>query len=640
MKKNHAAKLAMLAALALLTTAFSVNAAALKWVANANAGGSGSLSVDSCACEAQRLAAEITNDGSTAQKYSLEADFGSAAAENKVSFFLPQSIEVPRNSKKTITLIAAPACDAPLKSYPFTLTARGSNGETVEVDGEINAVECRSLKVNAPADVPTCSGETAAMDVRVINDGETRAEGSIITDLAPGVFTLSDSSFALDAGKEKTITLRVTVPALTPPGEIPFKINAVARGVYAEALSQVTILDCSGLRVLMPGVISVEPATSQKRSVSLRNDAAGADSFALSLADCPAWIALETKTLSLEASASGTASLVINPPNDAAGKEFKCTLRAKSAKRGNEFEGTSVIRVSLPSAATLYLPVGGEYCETDDAPLNFSFSIRNKGENQGTFEIAATGAPGALNANLASIAPGETKRFVFSLDARRAGDYVLIVTVKSAFGTETKTTPLRVVKCNAFETELQPNSASFCSNETKNFTLTIRNTGRNEDSYAVTAQAPGFTANVGEYAVSVAPNAAKQLALALTAPTGAAPGMRSLSVSVKSNAAQATRAFTVPIDLRNDEACGIAQASGVSGATGEFAGLYTGVAGFLVALIAGLFVVFVLAGRKPKVEENESNEDSDAEENELEATQKSESSGSKKSKSGKVKKKR
>jgi len=572
------------AALALMP---AVNAASFKW-ASENAG-----DVKSCACEAQRLSAEIRNDASETQRYAFEASFG--ASDDKFSFFIPQSIEVPAKTSKTITLIAAPACNAPLADYDFTLTAFGSKGEELSLDGSINVAECRSLKVNAPAEVPACSGETAVFEIRVVNDGETRAEGSIITDLTPNVFTLSDSGFDLASGREKTVTLRVNVPALTPPGAIPFKINAVAKGVYAETLAQVTVLDCSGLRILAPGVIEADPATSSTHRFALSNDAAGADSFALTLANCPAWVVLETKTLSLDASATGGATLTVTPPNEAAGKQFDCAIRAKSAKRGNVVEAATKIRVALPSAALLSMPLGGEYCEAA-APINLTVALKNAGDYQGTFEIAASGAPGKLDADLASLAPGEIKRFGFAFDASHAGSYALTVTVQGAFGKASKTAALRVVKCNEFQVTLSPASETLCANETKNFTLTITNTGKRTDSYAITAQAPGFAASVSDYAASVAPSASRSLSISLTAPGDSAPsGARSLIVSVKSNAAQATKNAGAALELRGGASCA---SINTLGPTGAFASLYTGVAGFLLALIIGLFIVFVLAGSK------------------------------------------
>ena len=586
-----------MAALALSFLAVSINAATFNWV-------SGSGDVNACACEAQSLTAQIRNDADSAQHYVLEADFGNASENGRISFFVTPSIDVYANSKKTITLIAAPACNAPLEAYPFTLKAFGSSGQLLSLDGTITATECRSLKINAPAQIPTCSGETVDADVRIVNDGDARANGAIITDLAPGVYTLSETSFDLAPDDDKTVTLRITIPSRTPPGPIPFKINAVATGVYAEAFSQITVLDCSGLRVLMPGVIQAEPATSQTQNVALRNDAAGADVFSLSLANCPSWTTLETHSVSLEASAAGVASLTITPPNDAAGKEFNCTLTAKSQKRGNSFEATGVIRVSLPSEGAVSLPANAEYCESD-ASINVSFSVRNDGDNQGTFELTAQGAPGTLSSSLASIAPGEAKNFVFSLEARTAAQYSLTITAKSAFGTASKTMSVRIAKCNAFDATLEPSNASFCANETKNFTLTIKNNGRSLDSYAVTAQAQGFAASASAYAVSIEPGESKQVTLALTAPAGAAAGARSLSVAVKSNAAQTTRSLNAALEFRDETACA---ANAIGGPTGAFTSLYTGLAGFLVALIAGLFVAFILAGRKQGAAENEEGE--------------------------------
>jgi uncharacterized membrane protein len=629
---NKKVFLVALALLLVLAATRGASASSFKWV------GETSGSVESCACEAQRLVAEVSNDGSAAQNFAFNADFGENA--NKFSFFVTPSVQVPANSKSRATLIAAPACDAPLGDYPFVLTASGSGGQEFSLDGSVRVVECRSLKVNAPSEVPTCSGETASLAIRIVNDGETRAKGSIITDLSPGVFTLSDSSFDLKAGGEKTVTLSVSVPSRTPPGAIPFKINAVAQGVYVEALSQITVLDCSGLRVLMPGVISAEPATSAKQNVVLRNDAAGADSFTLSLANCPSWVTLETKTLSLDASASGTTNLVITPPNDAAGKEFNCTLRAVSAKRGNSFEGTSKIRVTLPSAASLSLPLPGEYCEAN-ASANLTLTVKNTGDYQGTFELSSSGAPGALDAGLASIAPGETKRFVFALDLRRPGDYALAVTVKGAFGAATKTTTLHVVKCNDFEIALAPASASLCPNETANFTLRIKNAGRRSDSYSVTAQAPGFAASASAYAAAIAPGASSELAIMVTAPQGSqAAAARSLTVAVKSNAAQATRTAGASLEVRGTESC--AARISAAGPTGAFTSLYAGIAGFLVALVAGLFIVFALAGRKKPLEESEEKE-SAGEESAEEAEEAEETKGKPKppkTKRGKPKKKR
>ncbi|MEM0475394.1 MAG: hypothetical protein QW343_01210 [Candidatus Norongarragalinales archaeon] len=582
--------------IAALISLATVDAASLKWVSASDG------AVESCACEAQRIAFEINNDAAATQKYALNADFGTAT--DKFSFFLPPSIEVPAYSRKTVTLIAAPACDAPLEEYSFVLTASGSSGQELSLYGSIRVVECRSIKINAPAQIPTCSGETAAFEVRVVNDGETRANGALVTDLVPGKFAFSDSSFDLAPGTEKTAVLRVTIPALTPPGEIPFKINAVAHGVYAEALSRIVVLDCSGLKIIAPPVIDVEPATSQKKIVRFRNDATGADSFVVSLVNCPNWVVFETKTVSLEAGASSLIELTITPPNEAAGKEVACVLKARSMKRGNEFEATTRIRVVMPSAALVTAPLGGEYCESA-TPLDFSFTVKNTGVYQGTFEITASGAPGSLDAALASIAPGESKRFVFSLDASRPGDYSLAFSAKTAFATTTKTTSVKIVKCDDFTVALTPNSASVCVNETKNFSLAIRNTGRRADSYSITVQAPGFAASAAQHAVSLSPSENATLAISVMAPSDAAAGNKTVIATVKSNAAQVTK--TASASLEVVEAASCASAGTASGATGQFASVYAGAAGFLIALVAGLFVVFILAGRK-KIDEEESGE--------------------------------
>ncbi len=640
------AALTLLALLTLTLAADGVRASTFAWTESF--AGSGA-SVDSCACEAQHITAEIRNDGGSVQKYLIQADFGDAAAAGRVSSFSTQSIEVPADARRTVILIAAIACDAPLQEYPFTLTAFGSSGEKISLEGTLNAVECRSLKINAPAEIPTCSGETASFDFKIVNDGETRAKGSVTTDLAPDASALSESAFDIAPGKEETVTLSLKIPSRTPPGAIPFKINAAAQGVYAEAFSKITVLDCSGLRVLMPGVVSVEPGASVKQTISLRNDAAGADSFALSLADCPSWVTLETKTVSLAASATGTATFNVNPPNEAAGKDYNCTLQAKSSKRGNVFQGTGIIRVSLPSKGALFLPQPNDVCQ-GNAPASVPFSLTNNGENQGTFTFTAGGAPGTLEAGLASIAPGETKHFAFQLDASQPGEYALTITAKGAYGSTSKTVPIRVLKCNSFSLKLEPATADFCPNETKNFTLTISNTGTKPDSYSVTAQAPGFVSNANGYAASLAPGETKPFTMAVSAPTGATPGARLLSVAVKSNAAQVTLTVAASLSLRQtgDASCAaFAQGAGgngieTQGPTGAFTSLYTGLAGFLIALIAGLFVVFALAGRKPAGEADEASngaESAAGSEKKENKTAESESAAGKKTKSEKPKKK-
>jgi H+/gluconate symporter-like permease len=72
---------------------------------------------------------------------------------------------------------------------------------------------------------------------------------------------------------------------------------------------------------------------------------------------------------------------------------------------------------------------------------------------------------------------------------------------------------------------------------------------------------------------------------------------------------------------------------------GAFTSLYAGIAGFLVALVAGLFIVFALAGRKKPLEESEEKE-SAGEESGEEAEETEGKPKPPKTKGGKQKKKR
>ncbi len=496
-----------------------------------------------CQCDPQTFVARLTNDNAESEVYDL---FISGLDPDYFSYFATPRVEVQPHSSNEVMAFITPRCYADGGNYSFSIKAVGSRGSSHSLSGITQVVQCHSLRLSVTPEQSVCGGDEATFLITLKNNGIFQETGNITTDLPASMHSLADKSFNLKPGEEKQFRLYVQPPTRMPPTRLAFKVEATSHNAFRREYAALVVRDCSGLQIVVPPVIYLQPGEQADTPVYLINTGAS-DGFNLRK-ECPQWTSLSDASVTLAAGENKTTTLRSTPPADAVNKEFACAIRADSKKFGKQFSANTKLVVQQLYSASLSANVSGDEvraCKGEGATVRFTLSNTGK---QAAFTLSASGVPGALSMNSVTVNANSTQSFDYNIDSAAAaiGAYTLTVQASNSYYSTSKSIRVTIEDCFNSGLTANTNSLTLCPTQSSTITLTISNKGTRADEFtlAVSGQ-DGLQTRLSKTTFSLAGNASDQATLEITAPLNAQANTYAVTLTLEDGSTA-----TLPISVR------------------------------------------------------------------------------------------
>ncbi len=382
------------------------------------------------------------------------------------------------------------------------------------------------------------------------------------TGTAPGVLTITTSSSngwtvvlnksacpvgpaTLAAGASCNITLTVTVPAGTPPGDVnTTTITAALAGatVTDQKTDTTTALSAPALTFTplaqAKTVGSGQPVTYQHK---LTNTGNGPDSFDITVTPPSGWTftVQPSSPIQLGQGSSITVTVVLTPPPATAANDYAATVRAASHSAASVFQDavdtTTIQAAAVPKISSVVTPPTAD----QSAMVTVAYTVTNVGNIDGTFNLIFTPPAGwtVTQAAPASVlvpfsGPPATFNVILQVPGSAiAGDYglALIATATTAPNAQATKTDTVTVNQKA-GLQLAPTFSDPIlrpPNTTITYTEQLTNTGNFTDaiSLAATTNTAGWIVRTIPLGVTLNPGASAPIAVVLTIPLGQLAGV-------------------------------------------------------------------------------------------------------------------
>jgi uncharacterized membrane protein len=450
----------------------------------------------------------------------------------------------------------------------FTITS--SSGSTSEFTNPIGpfaqcvpAAPSVTLSDATPAAsqgaLPTAS---AIFHHTVTNIGNAAGVLTITKSSSNGWTTTLDTSACpagpatLAAGASCDITLTVSVPAGTPPGDQnTTTITAAIAGAAATAqkTDTTTALSAPALTFVPepPGsnaktVGSGQPVTYQHK---LTNTGNGPDSFDITVTPPAGWTVsmLPPNPIALAQGASTIVTVQLTPPPATPANTYPATVRATSRSSASAFQDvidtTTIQAAAVPKITSVITPSSAD----QGATVTIAYTVANVGNADGTFNLSFT-APAGWNVTLAPPAsvtvpfsgPPATFNVTLQVPANAiAGGYSvgLTATATSAPNAAATLTDQIAVKQQAALT-LDPNfddpTLRAPSTVVTYTNQLLTNNGNFTDTIhlAASTSRAGWSAQPVPATVTLNPGASTPIAVALTIPLGQLAGVQNTTTVI------------------------------------------------------------------------------------------------------------
>lgn len=495
-----------------------------------------------CQCDPQTFTAQLNNENSESEVYDLII---SGLDPDYFSYFVTPRVEVQPHSSNEVMAFITPRCYADGKNYSFSIQAVGSKGSTHALSGIANVVQCHSLQLSLTPEQSICGGDETTFIISLKNNGIFKETGSITTDLPANIYSLADKNFNLKPGEEKQYRLYVQPPTRTPPKRFAFKLEATSQNTFRREYATLVVRDCSGLQILLPPAIYLQPGEQTNTPVYLINTGIG-DSFELRR-ECPSWTSLNDASVTLNAGENRTTTLRSTPTSDALNKEFPCTIRAISKKYGKEYTATTKLIVKQMYSASLSANVSGDalsVCKGQRATVRYTLANTGK---QASFTLSASGVPGALSANTITVNANSTQSFDFNIDANVAiGAYTLNVQATNPYYSTSKSIRVNVEDCYNSGLSTSTSSLTLCPTQSGTVSITIANRGTRADAFTLSVSGQDvLQTQLSKTAFSLPGGESDQATLGITAPLNTLADTYAVMLTLKDGSTS-----TLPISVR------------------------------------------------------------------------------------------
>jgi uncharacterized membrane protein len=482
----------------------------------------------------------ITNTGSGVDSITLSASSTPGFSASFPDGDRCDNLAAGASCTRRVQVNVAP--DVALNQGTTTVTAR-SVGDPTKSDSVDDLTQV--APVARPAIAPTAQTRdirppqtTAVFTHTVTNIGNQTGTFTVTVGSPPPGWTFALSaptSFALDPGASRPITLTVTAPSPAPDaGTLVTATLTVASSGGAQATATDTV------RVLQQTSFAFSPASQPVadglpgRTVAfthtLTNTGNGPDTFTITVTPTGGLTADPIDPIALGRGAS--APVVVRahiPPGLPPGTQtLSVTARAASDP---SLAITRTDTVNVLGAAVPALSTTRPLSATAPMTVTFSHTLTNTGNLTGTFVLSATAPPGwsaapGAPACLADLPPGSTCPFTMTVSVPADADagpnsVLLTATAQDSIGASDRVTDTVLVAAVPGLAFAPDRTGSADPGAVVTYTHTLTNTGNGPDTFTIAlATDPGWSATVTPTFIALPRRGTQTIIVSVTAPTG------------------------------------------------------------------------------------------------------------------------
>ncbi len=414
-----------------------------------------------CPSNTDHIIGTIENTGTEQDTYTLTAD-------NDWATIAPDKITLNSGQKSEFHVYITPSdINAEPIEYPIVIKASSLNAEDSETI-TLDLLKCHGVGIVFDKTVDTsCLTDRAIFTMDVTNYGTVEETFDLTT--TTGI--LSKKTVVLDSGMTETVELSVDV---TKEKESVF-VEAQSRNSYAAITEIVDIVgvNCYDAKLqLFPETKTMCVDEESTYTVEIMNQGTKEDTYALEtnfgeLSDTELNIpAGETKTTTLTVFPTDMGDYDIN----VAATSIHTVMSAKA----------KLSSINCKGIAVLAIPPELSVCKGSTA--RYLITMKNIGSRADTFTIETN--MGDIVDGVLDIDSGEVKDTYLEIDTNGLDftTYDFTVTATSTIDDSAKGT-LVVENCYALDFSVEENTKSVCPAKDAKYLFTLKNTGKNDDTY-------------------------------------------------------------------------------------------------------------------------------------------------------------
>ncbi len=385
-------------------------------------------------------------------------------------------------SEQAIAFMTVP--DVPPGTYPVTLRAESEQThDTVEKTFDVQVLSCHALSVTAePSYTKACKETDTSVSYSITLKNSGKAEETFrLEALQNGLnvpyASFSQPSLTVPAGGEMSAALILTPPQdLSGMQDMTIEARSETSTARASADVQLDIGSCYGFDVyITPEDKTLCLGKDVSLALTIENNG-DTDTFSVSLPD---WVEADTTYVSLPNGQKHAVTLTLSPVK-AGDHPLEAVVRSERTGLSQK-ASASVLAESCKDLAVIISPSEKSVCS--GMPASFTVSIKNMGAVQDTVELTST--EGALGQTKVVLEPGETQDVRLDISETEAGRKEIRVIARSDGASDETTGTLVVESCYSASLGIEPAELVTCPCGNLEYSITLENDGKLEDSYTI-----------------------------------------------------------------------------------------------------------------------------------------------------------
>ncbi len=468
----------------------------------------------------------VTNSGNTRDTINLST---SGIASASLSW---PSVTLAANASTNVTLTIPGSALTSAGKYQATVTAT-SQGDSSKTTSRTTTTTIPSVYgVNLSGTNLTQQTEDASTGVsytlRVTNTGNT-SDSFRLTTSGDVNATISSSSFDLNQGDSRTVTLRISGNVLAKAGVYSVKVTATSQNdssKTAEITTTTTILPVYDIALEGVGELTTETSDASEGvsyTVKITNNGNTDDTVNITTSGDVA-VLLSSSEVSIAYGGSANVTLTISGDVLAKAGEYNVKVTATSQGDSTKTAEITTTTTILPVYSVSLAGIGEVTTETADASEGVSYTVKitNNGNTDDVIDLATEGTEATLSQTSISLASGTSAEVMLTISGdvlALAGTYEVKVTATSQ-SDDTQTdevitmTTILPVYSVSLEGVGELTSETADASEGVSYTVKITNNGNTDDVIDLATE--GIEATLSQTSVSLASSASAEVMLTIS----------------------------------------------------------------------------------------------------------------------------
>jgi uncharacterized membrane protein len=457
--------------------------------------------------------------------------------------FVKPDLIVDAGAKKQIDPIWITVPDVEPGTYEVALKAKsGQTGHEIRKTFNVEVLACHHVRLDATEaykEVCQEEPEKAYVQVRISNNGGSSETFSLSVYHAGALIKWASgaASIAVPAGGQTMVNFTFSPPAGVL-GEQTFTLVAKSTTSYAEDSVDVKLKfkDCYSFAAeLRPQEVSVCSGEDGEFTLAIRNTGKS-DAFKVTVP----WLGLEE---SVTAAGNEEKELKFRASQGEKGRHtFDVMIASEKDKAGFAMLSGALNVQECRGLAIVVTPEGAEACSGEK--VLYKVMVKNTGGVAEDVELAAD--LGVLETSSFSLGAKQIKVVDLVVDTRDfSGKRPVTVKAKSGVVEDQATVGVTVEDCYNATLGAEPGAVKLCPCDKADISVTLKNTGKLNDSYTVTLGGQTETAGIGA-------GETKDLKMPLEVPCDAA---EPFNQTLRAGSARVTLEEEIAVELEKPGEC-------------------------------------------------------------------------------------